>query len=95
MNNFWCKTNDPNCPICNNKGDFKSELMEVQCPVTEDLTKRMGSVMSGSVGVKMSQNEIKADRKQRSSAHFKKEILPTLDITERVHHKTKELKKDK
>lgn len=95
MNNFWCKANKPNCPICNSKGDFQSNEDQEICPETGESVKRLGSVVSGSIGPKMTKEEIKADRKKRSSSHFKKEILPTLPITERVHHKTKELRKNK
>lgn len=38
---------------------------------------------------KMSVSQIQADRKQRSSQHFKKDILPTLGSDEQTHFKNK------
>lgn len=42
---------------------------------------------------KMTRQEIQAERRKRSSDHFKKEILPTLGKDEKIHHKMKSLKK--
>ncbi len=41
------------------------------------------------IGTKMTKTQIKADRKKRSSDHFRKEVLPTLDKTEQKFYANK------
>lgn len=42
-------------------------------------------IQSFNIGTKMSKQQIKTDRKKRSTDHFKKEILPTLSKRDRSH----------
>lgn len=41
------------------------------------------------IGTKMTRSEIQADRKKRSTEHFKKDVLPTLGRDEQLHFKNK------
>lgn len=47
----------------------------------------------GRVGLKMTSDQIKADRRHRSSQHFQKEIAPTLAKQDRRHFEKKFNKK--
>ena len=40
-------------------------------------------------GPKLTTKQIQAERKQRSSTHFKKEVLPYLGKDEQIHHAQK------
>jgi len=82
MENFWCenRSKNPNCQHCNSKGDLQiDEPGEYICPDNEEIAlKHMGKVVNGMFGPRMTKDQIKVDRKKRSSDHFKKEILPSL-----------------
>ena len=83
MENFWCenRSKNPNCEFCNKSGDLQIDSPgEYSCPNNSEIElKHMGTVVSGLRGVKMTQSQIKVDRKKRSDNHFKKEIMPTFD----------------
>lgn len=65
---------------------------EYICPHTDEklVVKNIRELsQKPNVIVKMTLEEVKKDRKMRSSSHFQKEILPTLGKDEQRHHKNK------
>lgn len=95
MYNYWCKNriNTKECKYCDKKGDLQlDEKGEHICPNSKTTTlKLMGETVIGRVGSKMDSQKIKADRRKRSTEHFKKEVLPTFapGTTEEKHFKKK------
>lgn len=80
------------CDICDAKGNFSlnekiddDNENELSCPHAEGEIKLMGEKMLSYNFAKLSKEEIKQDRKQRSTEHFKKEIFPTLPKDEQRH----------
>jgi hypothetical protein len=51
------------------------------------------TVQAPAIIIKMNMKQIKADRKKRSSAHHRREILPTLGKDEKRHFSKKDGKK--
>ena len=70
-----------NCPYCS-KGQIilDEEDNNFTCPNNQNETlKLMGEICHGGPVIKLTRQEIQKERKQRSSNHFKKEVLPTFD----------------
>lgn len=65
----------------------EEESSQIICPIAEDEVhlKMMGRKIGTGAFQKMSKDQIVADRKARSTAHFKKEIFPTLGVDEQRH----------
>ncbi len=84
--NLWCSKNEEDCIICNKKGDTQAQVKNVVCPFTKKKLKLLGESCNMLVSEKMTHKEIKADRKKRATNHFNKEVLPTLGVTEKLHH---------
>ncbi len=100
--NLWCENHlDENyehrkeCELCSSKGAVISDNKKVKCPIADKLLKVMGETCNMFVGEKMTKQQIRADRQKRSHEHFKKEIYPTLDHSEKAHHIAKRKKKKK
>lgn len=81
--NYFCKNTEcrERCDTCNSKGDIQvPELGNYVCPNDVDLPlKLMGETMSGLIGPKMTKEEVRVDRKKRSTDDFIKNTLPTID----------------
>ena len=82
--NYFCPNTEhrAECEFCNSKGDFQSEnkIDGSVCPQNRSIViKLMGESMSGLIGPKMNKEQIKVDRKQRSTDDFIKNTLPTMD----------------
>lgn len=84
------------CDICDRKGNFSlnekiddENENELSCPHGEGEIKLLGERMLGYKFAKLSKEEIKQDRKNRSVDHFKKEIFPTLPKDEQRHFSKK------
>ena len=59
-------------------------------PVFDDIPNESGiTIITG----KMSPQQVQKERLKRSSKHFKKEILPTLGVSEKIHFAKKYSKK--
>lgn len=93
--NYWCPNHKKECMICDSKGDLQIEVENLNeeiyiCACNKDVKlKRLGEVFYGKVGSKMTRQQIQKERKERSSNHFKKEVLPTLGKDEKNHFKKK------
>ena len=77
------------CP-CKGKNIQMSDKDDYVCMQTGEPLKLVGETMSGHVGPKMTQEQIRVDRKARSTEHFKREIFPTLGKDEQRHHVKKD-----
>lgn len=94
MYNYWCsnRLNHKECDLCNSKGDFQSSKKHnrhAHCIYDETIKlKLMGETTNMHVGEKLKFRP-KKEAKERSTNHFKKEILPTLGKTEQRYFKKK------
>lgn len=77
------------CDTCDAKGNFqlneKFESNELECKHGNEEVKLMGETMVGGNFIKMTKEQIKADRQKRSTDHFKREIFPELPADEQIH----------
>lgn len=70
----------------------EDEIKEFICPHANEpleVSKVTTQSIAPIVLVKMTVDQVKRDRKQRSSEHFQKQILPTLGKDEQRHHRNK------
>lgn len=97
--NYFCKvsSSSPTCSTCDKGGMIVVESHDGQeeeliCPSDcKTVLKRLGEVVFGKFGPKLTSSEIKKDRKGRSQVDFKKNVLPKLDegSAEQKHFKRK------
>lgn len=92
--NYWCinRKEGSTCTTCDSKGMFRSNDRDEEwmCEIDPTIkTKIMGESSFMVMGEKMTPQQVQKERKERSSAHFKKDILPTLGTAEKLHHAMK------
>lgn len=93
--NYWCPNFEKRsqCEYCNSKGDFQLDEKDenLHCPHNEEIKIKVMGESASMVFTKekMTPQQVQKERKARSSEHFKKEILPTLGVAEKIHFSQK------
>lgn len=92
--NYWCPNSEERsqCDRCDNRGHFQSNerIEDLECSINCGVkTKIMGETCNAPITTKMTPQQVQKERRQRSSDHFKKDILPTLGTAEKIHHALK------
>lgn len=78
------------CQYCDKNGDYLTDGKDDYiCPNSGIELKLFGQTVSGIIGPKLTESQIKKDRTERSRNHFKKDIFPTLDRESKRHHTEK------